>query len=959
MELLARLLLRRSVSWAVTILVAILAVAFSILARGVQQDDDLLAFLPDGNPEVALFQDINQRFGGLDVALVGVEAGQALFSADFLARLQRTTDTLGDLESVSYALSITNLEDLRPDHEMGGIEVAPLVDALPSSDEEQQALRRKVMSRDSAVGNLISRGGDAILIYCFLVPGGDPRSAAEQIRIVVDQEFEAYPRYWGGAPFISSYIYDSTDRDMAKLTPWAVLAIILVLMLCFRDLVGTALALLTTGIGIVVAHGSMALAGASFNIVLSSMPIILFAVGSAYSIHILSHYYAHHDELGPDEALRSALVELGPVVAAAGLTTVAGLLSFVMMDIEPMRTFGLFTALGIFATLVLSLTFVPAVIRITGLRRRAATTLAFTAAMSWLGTRVVANRRTVAAVLSCLALLALGFAGRVDAVMDQSSFFSEGSPPHQSEVFLGQHFGGSQFIQLHIKGDMKSPQVLREVRRVADRVRTFPGVTDVLHIGQAVAIANEAMEGARRIPDTRQKIGLLYGLIQGNKAVSQLVSDERDEALVQVKLRATGAGETGDILRKIESMIYNEATWEGSGEPLTRYRIVSRAEAPEQVSARLNEVVTWRVRALLHPFDLSGDEAAWLALPRLLQADTEPPAAKIIQATLDSFIRSEECIAELPPDDPDLPTRLAAALAALGPEPGDDTLLGAVRTAVLSATGQAPRDGAEPTEQQLTLIDDLDFSLGAALTETWSQETARTAARQLIESSNLALPPGATGARLLEQLAAAILDLDSESAMIDASLDTLTGALQWQVTGLPVLHRGLSRSVTQNQTRSLGFALILVLLLMSLFFRSFSAGMLATAPTALTLLVIFGVMGALGVHLDIGTSMLSSIIIGAGVDYGVHLLAGWRGDGEDMLGSAARRAAGSASDAIWTNAAMVAVGFFVLTLGEARPLQNVGSLTATAMLCAAAATFVVIPMLARRGRYTGAELPPA
>jgi predicted RND superfamily exporter protein len=954
MELLARLLLRRDIAWAVTVLVAIIAVGFSLLARGVEQDDDILAFLPDGNSEVALFQDINQRFGGLDVALVGIEAGEGLFSAEFLARLQRATDTLGDLESVSYALSIANLEDLSADPELGGIKVAPLVDALPTSEQEEQALRRKVMSRDSAVGNLVSRSGDAVLIYCFLVPGSDPRASAEQIRVVVDHEFDGYRRYWGGAPFISSYIYETTDRDMAKLTPWAVLAIILVLMLCFRDLVGTALALLTTGIGIVVAHGSMALAGQSFNIVLSSMPIILFAVGSAYSIHILSHYYAHHEQLGRDGALRSALVELGPVVAAAGLTTVAGLLSFVMMDIEPMRTFGLFTALGIFTTLVLSLTFVPAVIRITGLKRRATTSSAPAAAMTWLSGHVVRHKKTVGLVVAVLALLAAAFAGRVEARMDQSSFFAEGSPPHQSEAFLGQHFGGSQFIQLHIKGDMKSPQVLREVRRVADRVRTFPGVTDVLHIGQAVAIANEAMEGARRIPDTPQKIGLLYGLIQGNKAVSQLVSDDRNEALVQVKLHLEEAEEIGDILRKIESMIYNETVWLGSGGPLTQYRIVTRAEAPELVSARLTEVVTWRVRALLQPFDLGIDEATWEALPHLLQEERTLPEAQTIQKALDSFIRSEECIAELPEDDPNLPTRLAAALAALGPEPGDDSLLSAIRATVRSAGVQRPTGSTEPTDQQLTLIDDLEFSVGAALRETWSQETARTAARKLVTSSSLALPPGDAGARLLEQLAAAILDLDSPSAMVDATVDTVTGTLHWQVTGLPVLHRGLSRSVTQNQTRSLAFALILVLGLMSLFFRSPLAGMLATAPTVLTLLLIFGVMGALGVHLDIGTSMLSSIIIGAGVDYGVHLLAGWRGSGDNMLQHAARNAAGTTSEAIWTNAAMVAVGFFVLTLGESRPLHNVGSLTATAMLCAAAATFVVIPMLARRGRYTGA-----
>jgi predicted RND superfamily exporter protein len=53
---------------------------------------------------------------------------------------------------------------------------------------------------------------------------------------------------------------------------------------------------------------------------------------------------------------------------------------------------------------------------------------------------------------------------------------------------------------------------------------------------------------------------------------------------------------------------------------------------------------------------------------------------------------------------------------------------------------------------------------------------------------------------------------------------------------------------------------------------------------------------------------------------------------------------------------MVAMGFYVLTLGDARPLRNVGGLTAVAMIVAALATFVVIPVLANRRRYN-AETP--
>jgi uncharacterized protein len=149
----------------------------------------------------------------------------------------------------------------------------------------------------------------------------------------------------------------------------------------------------------------------------------------------------------------------------------------------------------------------------------------------------------------------------------------------------------------------------------------------------------------------------------------------------------------------------------------------------------------------------------------------------------------------------------------------------------------------------------------------------------------------------------------------------------------------------------------LVLLIVLWLYRSLSSALLAMAPVCLTLAVLYGGMGLLGVHLDIGTSMLASLTTGAGVDYAVHLLAAWKGPpGEGKADAATLREAASYSAflvgrAIWTNALMVAGGFVVLTMGEAKPLQNVGGLTATAMMAAALATFATISALARKRAY--------
>jgi len=196
-----------------------------------------------------------------------------------------------------------------------------------------------------------------------------------------------------------------------------------------------------------------------------------------------------------------------------------------------------------------------------------------------------------------------------------------------------------------------------------------------------------------------------------------------------------------------------------------------------------------------------------------------------------------------------------------------------------------------------------------------------------------------------------MLDLSNPTVMLPARPGEEAQSLACQVTGLPVMHRGLSASTASNQLKSLGLALSLIIIIMALFFRSLASGLLVAAPTVLTLLVVYGGMGLMGVHLDIGTSMLASLILGAGVDYAVHLASAWQSEPGEALHRAAARAAAAAGPAIWINAIMVAVGFFVLTLGEARPLKNVGGLTATAMLVAALATFLAIPVLARKRRY--------
>lgn len=914
MDALGRLLIRRPVAWTVVVLTLALAAVSAWMAGQVTHEDDLLAFLPQDNADVAAFRSINERYGGIDVALIGVDAGDAgAFDPVVLGQVAALTTRLSSMPELDSVLSLTNVLDFSPDP-MGGIRSAELLESLPTTADDAAALRDKVMARDQVVGTLVSADGQALLVYAFPAFGSETQAVATAIAAVVDEEIDGPTVHLGGAPFIGTAIYEATQADMKRLTPWAVLAIMVVLVIAFRDLRSVALGLFTTGMGILVVHAVMHTLGVPLNVVLGSMPVILFAVGSAYAIHMLSRYSVHAAAVGPEEAVVRTVGRTGPVVVTAALTTALGLGSFVAMDIEPMRQFGLFTALGVLITLVLSLTFVPAVVVLLRMSPRPVGAGAFGQLMARSAAAVGKNRVRVGIPVVILLVLAGGMVTQVDARMDQRAFYNPDSAPDLADRFLRERFGGGSFVQIELTGDMSDPGTLRMVQGLGDQIAAVQGVHDVLHIGQVLATVNDAMAGQRRLPDAADKSGLLYGFLAGNPAIRQLLADDRQQALMHVRLSTADIDETEAALHEIEAI---SAAFPGAW----------RMDDGPEAQAGSRRLIATHIASLLRPY-AGGRE---LDVVSTLAAAAPMPASAAIADRFQQWLESGECFVPLSE------AQAAALAAAVVSIPGDvpDASL---RDVVANAIGLPP----ESSE-----VDDLAWSLRTPLAE--ARRAVATEAHAAAVLDGLAIAPDTVPLNVRRRIEGALLDLSLKSVPVP----TVDGpqTLGRTVSGTPVLHRGLSESVQKNQRNSLIIALITVALVLSLRFRSLQAGLLATAPTAAALVLVYGGMAALGIRLDIGTSMLASLVIGAGVDYAVHLLSAWQARPDEPPAAGAVRGVARAGAAIWTNALAVSCGFFVLTLGDARPLRNVGGLTAAAMLIAAGCTFVVLPLLARRRVY--------
>ncbi len=914
MDALAARLVRRPSAWAIVIVTLLLTLAGALFAGQVRQEDDLLAFLPEGNPEIEAFRAISDVFGGLDVAMIGVETDD-VFDPVFLAELDAATRAMKQVNGVDRVMTLSNVQDFVEDPIAGGVAIVPVIGSPPGSDEARAALAARVLSLDHVRDVVVSGDGQGALLFAFLAHGSEPRLVAGALRDAIAAAMPGRDLTFSGAPFISTWIFDTTQRDLRRLVPWAIAVIVFIMLVSFRDPLAAGLGLFATGVGILIARGTMGFLGVADNLVLSSMPVILFAVGSAYAIHIISRFYANYADKGDvDEAVAHTMKHTAPTVLAAGGTTVVGLLSFITMDIQPMRVFGTFTALGVAVAMLVAITFVPAVLVLWRPKlRREGPGLPEQLTAAWM-TRVYNHRPLFGAITAGVLIVAGVFAARVDHRMDEAAFFSKDSPPERAARFLTERFGGSQFLQIHVRGDLSDPNVLREVQRVADRAAAVPGVANVQGIPSVVALVNRAMTGVQRVPDTRAQVGALFTFLTGDPSVSQLVTSDRDQALLQLKVSPTDLDALDQLQADVQALLDSA---------LTRYETASTPEA----AAWLRRVTAARIEAAAR---IRGGEVPDLAALEARLAGVRPDAdAGAVRAGLVRFLNSEESWVPLEPGQAEA---IAAAVAALGPEPGP---------AILDAAAEALGPDTPPET-----LDDLLMVLDTPTTDLWRVERGRALADALLAEGLVRAEAGA----VRDDLIGALLHLDLDAGLVPTSTPD-AASIAYVMTGQPVLYSAMSRSVQENQIKSLVFALLLVWAILSLLFRSPWSGLLATAPTLVTLTVIYGAMGYAGLRLDIGTSMIASLVIGAGVDYAVHTLNAWRAPAGAPIVEAAREAAFETGTAVWTNAAMVSAGFFVLTLGNARPLQNVGGLVSAAMLVAALATFLIIPLLARRRVY--------
>lgn len=166
-------------------------------------------------------------------------------------------------------------------------------------------------------------------------------------------------------------------------------------------------------------------------------------------------------------------------------------------------------------------------------------------------------------------------------------------------------------------------------------------------------------------------------------------------------------------------------------------------------------------------------------------------------------------------------------------------------------------------------------------------------------------------------------------------------------TGMVVLYNNMLQSLYRSQILTIGVVFSAILVMFIILFQNIYLATLAIIPNILAAALVLGIMGWLGIPLDMMTITIAAITVGIAVDHAIHYIHRFKVEfvKDRNYGATLNRCHGSIGKAIYYTSITITVGFSVLTLSNFIPTIYFGLLTGLAMLVALMNNLTLLPIL--------------
>ncbi|WP_194241205.1 MMPL family transporter [Solimonas terrae] len=596
-------------------------------ALRLQIDPSIERLLPSNNADRALYEQVREHFGDGDAVIVAVEF-KDLYSTEGLRLVQQLNARYRQLPGVSGVASLATAPDLVAID--GDLDVSTFTQQAAAHPERIAGFARQIAGNPLYRNTLVSADGRHVAFALFV----DGVNEQQFLALDYPQLIRAATREVAGDAAVAitgtPVGRAATARallDALRFTVPAVFAIILVLLyVSFRDWRATIAAALTVGLTLLWTLASSVLLRMPFNLVTAIVPALVVTLGLSYTIYLLSAYF---DAFGKpwlsERGVRTRWVlnraGLGLLLSAA--TTAASFLSLLISSLPAIRNFAVLASLGSLFGVLLSLSFLPSLLTLSGCARRE-TAPPGARWFSATATRLAAFDQKWRAAIIGVAVLLLPvdafLASRIHAGTEFSKSFSERSTVRRDYELINRDFDGANlmsiYIDTHVNDALTDPALIGQLDSLEQWLRAQPevgaAVSYVDHLKLINRAFNDGDPAAYAIPDSAAAVKQLL-VFGGGDAIRNVIDPRFRSALMKLRIKVDGSREVDALVKRIDLRLQAmPAPLNGvvTGTPILATRTVQEIASGQFLSIAIASVAIW----LLLTFMFTSARAGLIAL---------------------------------------------------------------------------------------------------------------------------------------------------------------------------------------------------------------------------------------------------------------------------------------------------------------------------------------------------------
>ncbi len=559
-------------SWLIMAGIVVFSIFFFLkMKENSRMETNLDKYMPQNHPAFVYSNKAEKWFDIKDGIIIAVENKNGIYNPKTLKIIKDLSKTFMKMPEINKndVTSLYTADNIVGSDE--GMDVRRFYKRVPKSPEKLKELERKVRSNAMIYGMLVDSTETVGVVVARIGKNVFTQDFYKRI-LDLSKKYEDSENkiYVAGRPIVEGTLALLGPADMKLMVPIVLVVIFLVLLATLKSLKSTIATLLVVFVSTLWTFGFMAWLNIPIYAVSTMIPVMLIAIGVAYGIHLYHHlsiYQNENPDASKEEAILDMLNQMWQPVTMAAVTTAVGFISLLTSQVYPIKYFGLFTAFGVIIAMFLSLFFIPAYIKITGLPKRIKVKKndkGETDTLAHSFTEKVLNHSTFTIIATAVVVL-LSIYG-MTKVWINSSFldkFEKTSPIVQTDKFINEHFGGTSTINLILDGKekdtFKQPQVLKLVEKMEHNVvKNVPVVGNAFSLVDFLERINKVMHADsakyNTIPNSQNLIAqylLLYEMSGDPENLTKVVDYNYQKLNVTFQLKSDDSKATKAALAAI------------------------------------------------------------------------------------------------------------------------------------------------------------------------------------------------------------------------------------------------------------------------------------------------------------------------------------------------------------------------------------------------------------------------